>query len=736
MSTHTNNSIDDTIDLRELFFALLARWKLIALCIILSVICAVLYLRVTPNTYAVDALVRVEDKKSSSAALLGQELSGLISSAGIGGQSVAQAEIEILKSRLILGTTIKNLNLDLHIQPADYSFWQKLTAPIQFKTQYSPKEVIVTANDNQFIVKDFVIPSVFLDHNLRLNFTQEDFTLTDEETDFVVFKGKLNQNNILETSDGLWKVTLMSQARFEQPFFISKRSLPTAMGAILDNYSAAEKGKLTGVIGLGYQGTDQAQITNVLNVILNTYQKQNIEQNSEEKEQTLKFLNKQLPELKTELDQVERQFNTFRERNNTVDVSKESELYLTQSIELETQKIQLEQKQAELAARYTSKHPMMLEINAQLGSITKKINELNKTLKRIPDVQRQFLQYYRDVEVKTQLYTNLLNTYQTLNVAKAGEVGNIRIIDYAIEPIKPIKPRKPVILVLSIFVGGFIGTLIALLINMMRSGIRDSSQIETTLGIPVYGTIPSSVYQPTNIKKRAHIPVLAITHGDDIAVESLRSVRTALLFALAQAKNNILFITSSAPEAGKSFVAANMAVLLAQNEKRVLLIDADLRRGYLHKYFRNQNKLGLSDILSGQAEFSQVVQSTVQDCLSLNFLPRGQHPSHPSELLNSEKFVELLTQLQSQYDYIVMDSAPILAVTDGLILAKHTGVNLVIAHYAKTQLHELELVMSRFDNIGVKLNGVILNNIPIQTRNYKYGYQYVYQYQSDKKNLK
>lgn len=723
---------EDTIDLKELFFSLIAQWKIIALCIILSLICALLYLRVASNTYSVDALVQVETQKGASAALLGQELSNIMGSSGLGGQQVAQAEIEILKSRLVLGTTIQNLNLDIQIQPKNNSVFKRLITPSEFETHYSHQGVAVKDQSIAFNIQQFDVPQSYLDKPLLLEFQDSSFSLTDLETDEVIAKGKLNQLNTLASGDGLWKIKIDAKSKIDTPYILTKQAITTAVNGLLDNYTAAEKGKMTGVIGLNYQGTDKLHITQVLNVILQTYKQQNIERGSAEKEQTLKFLDKQLPELKKELDQAERQFNVFRQRYNTVDVTKESELYLTQSIQLETQKLELQQKQAELAAKYTEQHPMMQEINAQLGAVTKKINELNSTLKQLPDVQRQYLQYYRDVEVKQQLYTSLLNTYQTLNIAKAGEIGNVRIVDTAIEPVEPIKPRKLIILILSIFVGGFIGVLIALTRNMLRSGIKDSAQIENELELPVYATVPRSPVQENRLavlKKKKNIPILAVKHSDDVAIESLRSIRTAIHFALSGAKNNIIMISGPAPEVGKSFISTNLATIFAQSDKRVLLIDADLRRGYLHKYFNLETQPGLTELLTDQVTLTQVTHST--EVPNLSFISRGKSPSNPSELLSSQKFQTLLQELSQQYDHIILDTPPVLAVTDGIIISQYTGVNLIVARHAKTQMKELELTLNRFEQAGTKVNGFILNDIQ-RSASGSYGYNYAYAYKAAK----
>ncbi|HFF5405525.1 TPA: polysaccharide biosynthesis tyrosine autokinase [Acinetobacter baumannii] len=724
-----NTNTEDTIDLKELFFSLIAQWKLIALCVILSVVCALLYLRVTPDTYSVDALVQVEDSKGASAALLG-DLSQMIEQ-----KSPAQAEIEILKSRLVLGSVIKDLHLNIQVSSTENTFTHRLLSDTDYKTENAKKSVLFKDGLKSFDIRQFEIPAYYLDKNLLLDFDKQSLRLTDPDTEEVILTVPLNQANSVTGPYGLWKVAIFTKDQFDSTYNIKKLSLPLAIKSISSDYSVEEKGKLTGILGLSYQGQDQEHITKVLNAILATYSAQNIERRSAESAQTLKFLDEQLPDLKKQLDDAERQFNKFRQQYNTVDVTKESELYLTQSITLETKKAELEQKQAEMAAKYTAEHPAMREINGQLAAINKQIGELNSTLKQLPDVQRQYLQLYREVEVKTQLYTALLNSYQQLRIAKAGEIGNVRIVDTAIEPVQPIKPKKLLVLILSVFVGGFIGTLIALLRNMLRTGIKDSGQIENELDLPVYATVPRSPIQESRIKilkKKKSIPILAVKNSDDIAIESLRSIRTAIHFALANAKNNIIMIAGPSPEVGKSFISTNLATIFAQGDKRVLLIDADMRRGYMHKYFDVDVKPGLSELLSGQADLQKVLHKT--QVTNLDVITRGKSPTNPSEILSSNQFKELLEQLQSQYDHIIIDTPPVLAVTDGIIISQYTGVNLIVARYAKSQMKELELTVNRFEQAGVKVNGFILNDIQRASAGYGYGYNYAYAYKAQKED--
>ena len=724
MSQTTNT--EDTIDLKELFFSLIAQWKLIALCIILSLVCALLYLRTTPDTYAVDALVQVEDSKGASAALLG-DLSDMIEQ-----KSPAEAEIEILKSRLVLGEVINHLNLNIRVSGTEDSFWNRLIDKNEYDTAYSEKSVVFKDNQNSFDIRQFDIPQYFQDKNLILSFSDDKYNLTDEETEQLVFSAPLNQVSQSSSKYGLWKVGIFSQDSFDTTYNIEKLSLPAAMEFITSNYSVAEKGKMSGVLGLNYQGKDKQHITQVLNSILSAYSQQNIERRSAETAQTLKFLEDQLPELKQQLDVAEREFNRFRQQYNTVDVTKESELYLTQSIALETQKAELEQKVAEASAKFLDEHPIMLQMNAQLSAINKKIAELDGTLKRLPELQRQYLQFFREVEVKQQLYTGLLNSYQQLRIAKAGEIGNVRIVDTAVEPIEPIKPKKLIVLILSLFVGGFIGVLLALLKNMMRSGIKDATQIENELDLPVYATVPRSIIQESRIKllkKKKNIPILAVKDSDDIAIESLRSMRTAIHFALMNASNNVIAISGPAPEIGKSFITTNLAAILAQGGKRVLVIDGDMRRGYLHKYFNADIKPGLSELLNHQNSYEDVVQNSTVD--NLYYITRGKSPVNPSELLSTDQFKAIIEKASAHFDYVLIDTPPVLAVTDGIIIAQYAGVNLLIARHGKTQIKELEITVNRFEQANVKVNGVILNDVQKGTVG-SYGYNYAYAYKANK----
>lgn len=694
---------DDTIDLRDLFFTLIGQWKLIVSCIIITLLCAIIYLKIAQKTYSVDAKVQLIDSKQNSLANLSPQLASLGSLAGInlgGGQQSIQTEIEILQSRSVLAKTIQDLNLDIQIRP-ELSILQKLFNADQFHTNYRTDEVQIKNSKIEFAIQKFEVPKEFLDQNLILIFKGKKFSLISEKTGLELFNGFLDQKTPFHIPKSGWRIDISSQQPLEGQYIVQKQSVLSAVKSLTLKLKVAELTKQTGIITISYDGTDRIHIIKVLNHILQTYLSQNLETKSAEKEKTLTFLNQQLPQLKDSLEQAEQKFNAFRETHGTIDIQQEAGLYLKQSVELETQKIQLEQKQAQLASQYTAQHPMMQEINAQIGVFNKKINELNSALKQLPNTQSQYLQYYRDVQVQTQLYTNLLGTYQSLSLAKAGETGNLRVLDYPVEPTKPIKPRKLIILILSILVGGFIGVLIALIRNMLQTGVRSRDEVEQATGIKTYIELPKA-------KKK-----------DTPDLQALKSFIPTLRHKLSQKQHNIVMLTSVTPDQNQGSITQHLAQYLGQAGQRVLVIDSDLYRGRLAQIFNSNTTSGLAEYLRGQASLDQVVFKTAYPNLSL--IGRGQSNDDVSISSHQTRFAELIQQIRTPYDYVIINAAPVLAASDSLIIAQTTGFNLCLVQYAKTQLKDIELAKSYFENAGLEIDGLVLDQVPAyQLKQYQY----------------
>lgn len=704
---HNIPHTEDTIDLKELFFSLVTQWKLITLCTMLSLALASLYIYLIPNKYIVNALVEVKEQREENLFERSKPTS-------------IQVDIETLQSAKTLAPVIQNLHLDIQISNHDESFNKPLLSNQTQHLEYFPEYVRFKNNSTSFDIVQFEIPENYLNKNLLLKFNGSSYNLIDTATKKIVFQGILNRHT-LNHSD--WKVTIFSQGQPKDNYYIKKLPLSTAVNLISSNFSVKEKGKMTRILELTYQGQDKVHITRVLNAILATYNQSQITTQGLDTTKNVNFEDKQLLNLQKQLNDAEQLFYQFRQEHPTTNITKELESYLTEIVVLKIKKIELEQQQVEMANQYTAQHPSMIETKAQLAAINTKLNELNNVLKKLPSLQNQYLKLYSDVQVKSQ----------QLHLAEENKVSNIHIIRNPTEPTSAVKPKKLTILVLALFLGGFLGILLALVRNILiYSGIKNITQIESELNLPVYGAIPRSSTQVLNLKlykKSKKIPLLALHHNNDIAIECLRNVRTTINFKLSQTKNNIIMISSPTPKVGTSFIASNLAAIIAQNNNRVLLIDADLRCGNLHKYFNLQRSPGLTELLNNQSNLKQITHST--EMHNLSFIGRGSHSSQPSELLSSQKFQALMEQLSSQYDHVIIVTPPVLAVTDGIIVSKYAGINLVVARYSKTQMEELELTLNRFEQAGVKVNGFILNDI--QRAAGGYGYNYAYNYKTREK---
>jgi tyrosine-protein kinase Etk/Wzc len=315
----------------------------------------------------------------------------------------------------------------------------------------------------------------------------------------------------------------------------------------------------------------------------------------------------------------------------------------------------------------------------------------------------------------------------------------VRIIDAAaVNTAKPVKPKKALIVVMATLLGGMLAVAIVLIQKAMHRGIENPSEIEA-IGLAVYASVPFSEQQnklANFIKRRKNIAadsnsILAVDNPADLAIEALRSLRTSLHFAMMESKNNVIAISGPSPEVGKSFISANLAAVLAQSDKKVLIIDADMRKGYLQKQFGLEVENGLSDVLSAKISLAEATKKC--KVTGLDVITRGQVPPNPSELLMHENFSKLIAEVSSKYDLVIVDTPPILAVTDPAIVSAHAGTTLLVTRFGQNHIKELEMTRNRFEQNGIEVKGVVFNGVVKKAIN-AYGYYgyYNYEYKSDK----
>jgi len=295
-------------------------------------------------------------------------------------------------------------------------------------------------------------------------------------------------------------------------------------------------------------------------------------------------------------------------------------------------------------------------------------------------------------------------------------------VDSALVPQKPASPQLPITLAVSVLLGAAAGIGTAFVRKALDQTVADPEVIERKTGLPVYATIPHSTIQAHVSRTQrpgpaAPLSVLAITQPSDLAVEALRSLRTSLQFALLDSRNNVVTITGPSPAIGKSFVCVNLAHVLANVGMRVLLVDADLRKGHLHNYFGEAKALGLSDVIRGSARIADAIRRTSN--ASLHFLPMGTRPPNPSELLSSSAFGEAMRWASSEYDLVLVDTPPILAVTDAALAARTAGTTLLVVKAGKHPMREIAVAVKVLAQNGARPRAIILNDLMPKTG---YGY--------------
>ncbi len=714
----------DEIDLQKLWGLLVDHRAVIIGTTLIALFLGVIYGLLATPIYKADALLQVEDKQGGLPGF--SELNELFTE-----ESSADAEIQIIRSRMVLGEVIDQLQMDIQVESDRLPLIGGLTAPDP-APEFVPKPLFAGYRDSETFVtvKSFTVPdalegAVF---TLREEQGQPALYLEDDKV------GTAPLGSPIKSEDGSILLEIGEWQYGDESLNLVKQARADAVNNLRSRLSVSEQGKATGIIAMAMTGPHKARIRTILDAISETYLLQNIKRLSAEAENSLDFLDEQLPEIKEKLTGAEEKLNAYRLESESVDLSLETQSVLERLVAIEAKINELKIKESEISARFTREHPAYRTLIQQRASLLQEKDELNKQIKALPETQQEVLRLMRDVEVNQEIYVGLLNKVQELRIMKAGTVGSVRIIDKALVQPEPVKPKKPLIAILAAMLGAMGAMGYVLVKAAFNRGIESPEQLEEQ-GISVYASIPLSEHQlkvdrlealkrRRQKKNKEPIPLLALSDPNDLAIEALRSLRTSLHFAMMEASNKVLMVSGPSPGVGKSFVSANLAAVLAQTGQKVVVIDADMRKGHLHRFFDNRNGEGLSDYLSGQKEQDVVIQSTKME--NLAFIPRGQVPPNPSELLMHHRFKSLMETLSEQYDIVLVDTPPVLAVTDAAIVGQLAGSSLIVTRFGVNSVKEVDVTLTRFAQNNVEIKGAILNCME-RRRSNEYGY-YEYKY--------
>ncbi|MFR0623743.1 polysaccharide biosynthesis tyrosine autokinase [Klebsiella pneumoniae] len=709
MSSVTNKATSkdaDEIDLGRLIGEFIDHRKLIISVTSLFTLVALIYAIFATPIYQADALIQVEQKQAN--AIL-SNLSQMLPDS----QPQSAPEIALIRSRMILGKTVDDLNLQARVKQKYFPLLGRGFARLSGDKpgSLSISRLYIPENDND-------TPEIILTVKERNSFSIS-------VGDFII-NGKVGE--LLDERGISLKVDEIS-AKPGTEFSIVYVSRLKAITDLQDDIAVADQGKDTGMLTLSLTGDNPVLIERILNSISENYLAQNIARQAAQDAKSLEFLSKQLPEVRSDLDQAEDKLNQYRRKSDSVDLSLEAKAVLDQIVNVDNQLNELTFRESEISQLYTKEHPTYKALMEKRKTLQDEKSKLNKRVSAMPETQQEILRLSRDVESGRAVYMQLLNRQQELNIAKSSAIGNVRIIDNAVTQPKPIKPKKILIVLIGIILGVMTSAGVVLLRVILRRGIETPEQLEE-LGINVYASIPiaetfsKSVVQKKGWSKKSAEEIqgfLAVDNPADLSIEAIRGLRTSLHFAMMEARNNVLMISGASPNAGKTFVSSNLAAVISQTGKKVLFIDTDMRKGNTHKLFNENNTNGLSDILSGKVEINRALKKVVSG--DFDFISRGMAPPNPAELLMHRRFGELLNWASENYDIVVLDTPPILAVTDAAIIGNYVGTTLLVARFELNTAKEIEVSVKRFEQAGVTVKGCILNGVVKKASSY-YGYGY------------
>lgn len=735
LSKPVSKEDSDDIDLMALLFAILRGWKIIVFFAVLGLIIGVLYSRYVNPTFKSDALVQIEEN-SKGVAALGADISELVGSE----VSKAQAEAELIRSRMILEPVVSLLHLRIRLSDPNVGTLDRIKSNSTATQINKPEGVSLKTKDGEVEISQFNVSQEYLNQSFSLMRSETGFVLSN---DFEDFKGEIGQPQQFKGTDGQIQITVNNLPANGYSINLTKQSLQMTTERLNSALSVVEKGKQTGIIQLSMTGANQQQTSLILKQIVLSYIDQNQSRGSEETTKTISFMETQIPTLKKRLEDSEAIFNEFRKKYGTIDVAKEAELLLTESSQIEVQLNELKLKKADLTTYYTEEHPLVIQINDQLAVLNARRQEIDNTIAGLPEIQREFLQLSADTTINREIYLTLLKNYEQLKIVKAGQIGFARIIDLPISTHRAIAPKKLQIIILAMLLGAMLGTMLVLLKNMLRNVVKDPERIEAKTGVSVVATIPRSPLL-TRLRKGKKAPnrLLAYADSNSLSYEAIKSLRTSLMFGMPTAEQvaqraKVILITGESPGVGKSFISANLTEVFAQLDKKVLIMDADMRLGELHKMFSMNQDNGLADYLSqhdntslqgntvSSGELSHFIHSTGID--NIDFMPRGEHPRNPASLLSNIRLNGLMKELGLRYDYIIIDTPPILAASDAMILAQYADKVLMVTRYDSSIEGQLVYAVNQMNKANIEVDGIILNDVQ-QGIMSKYSYHYNYAY--------
>ncbi len=693
-SAKTNQSISNSLTIAEFAQLLWKKKFLIVLFVIVATMLGATYAMWVRPQFTSDALLQVNVKGTSSKATKAfGEMGAVLDLA-----SPADAEIELIKSRMVLSYVVEAEHLYIWTVPV--GFWDRLLhkeGRVDVDSLRIPEKVrakkwfAIATSDNTYSI------------------------LSSEGK--VVLDGKVGEVAFTEYAGDTLAIRVNFMDAHNGQKFMLMRGTPLKAERILAaGLNVMEKGKQTGIIWVRYSHRYPDRAASILNTIAKTYLRQNVEMRSAEAEKTLEFLEAQLPGVKAKLDSAEKVLADYRHSIGSVDVTGETKAHLDKEGQLQRQIMQLEQERQAAMRLFKAEHPNVQTIVKQQNRVRAELAQLKKNAEKMPLTQQEVKRLQEEVAVNNEVYTNMLNNIQQLRVVRAGEVGNVRIVDFAQIEQSQTKPNKSRILMASVVFGFIFGVLFVFLMYILRNGVKSASEIERETGLSVFAKIPQSTSKILRGHRHLHHgQPFVLQECDDAVCESFRALQTALTFLMPNPEHSVILVMGLNPGAGKSFVSLNLAATMAASGKKVLLIDADMRRGVIH----SGCKFGLADVLLGLATLDTAAVPKHEG--NLFVMNAGKTKLAACELLRGDAMDKLLKEARQKFDLVIVDTPPLNLVTDTELICPLVDYSLYVLHYGRNTIEEIKETIERVKRYSDKPGAIVMNHCEREPGRYGYG---------------
>ena len=688
----------DLFGLRSAVDSVLRQGRLAFTVFALTMAAALAYALLAAPVYKADTLVRLDSRVKDSLApvLLGNEKGPAEAE-----RTNVAGEQELLLSREVLLPVIAQTGADIELSLARRHGWLPVGARHGVQ------------------VPVFQLPAAQQGKNFLLQLQAKRWQLM-SPTGTPVARGDLGQSVVFGIDGGEGRIEVQASANLPSTQ-LRVRQLPPlkAVEEVSKRLRALELTRESGVLRISYEDESATRSAALLNGLVKAYLDNTIARKANDGARALAFVEGQLPALKARLDTAEQELAQYQRSARAAPLNMESDALLRQRGDLERQATELQVKHDQLAQHLTPAHPELAAVERQQATLRAALGRITGQADRLPTQSRDVVRLQREAQTATQQYTAMLNHVQQLRVADSGWLANGRQLDKAMVPTEPNRPQKSAVLSVGAGLGLVLATMAALAAHALQPTVTGTQELLARAAPPTLAVIPESAAQKRLMSGRladgsldelgTH-RLLARTAPDEAAVESLRSVHLSLMLRERQTPSKVVLVTSPSSGTGKAFVAANLAAVMAESGRRVLLIEADLHKPGVHRLVAiDEMAQGLTDLLSRSCSLDQVIHR--HPSAGFDVILQGSRQRSMGAVLMSPLLDKTMAELRTRYDHIVINGAPTSPTQDALLVGRHADMALMVVRAEQSLLAETRAALRRLEQGGIRLEGLLFNGV-------------------------